>query len=158
MSRRSLRLFNTLKAFLWAGLSMSCAQQPGQSAPTFEGGLSLIINIDGLICCDGILRLGIYHDKSYWMRNTGTARGRISMVVDEQQQVEVHGLPPGDYAVAVHQDSNGDGKLNRRLGILPKEPYGFSNNVGKYGPASFEKALVRLSEDMEITVNMHPAR
>ncbi|PMD96733.1 hypothetical protein BWI97_11220 [Siphonobacter sp. BAB-5405] len=37
-------------------------------------------------------------------------------------------LPYGEYAVAVFQDENGDGKLNTNIVGIPKEPYCFSNN------------------------------
>jgi uncharacterized protein (DUF2141 family) len=56
------------------------------------------------------------------------------------------GLAPGRYAVAVFQDVNGNGELDRRPPGLPTEPYGFSNDVGRFAPPSFERALVRLDE------------
>ncbi len=117
--------------------------------------MSLIVKIEGLSCCDGTLRLGLYSDKSLWMKDSGMLRGRISMVTSDSQIVEIHGIPVGQYAVAVHQDANGDGKLNRWFGLLPKEPYGFSNNVGKYGPAGFDAARFRMETDETIVIKMH---
>lgn len=38
-------------------------------------------------------------------------------------------VEPGDYAIAVYHDQNGNGKMDTRLFGIPKEPYGFSNNV-----------------------------
>lgn len=38
-------------------------------------------------------------------------------------------VEPGDYAIAVYHDENGNGKMDKRLFGIPKEPYGFSNNV-----------------------------
>lgn len=37
-------------------------------------------------------------------------------------------VEPGDYAVAVYHDVNDNGKLDKKLFGIPKEPYGFSNN------------------------------
>lgn len=37
-------------------------------------------------------------------------------------------LPSGEYAVAVFQDLNNNGKLDTGLFGIPKEPYAFSNN------------------------------
>ncbi|MDQ1086015.1 MULTISPECIES: DUF2141 domain-containing protein [unclassified Siphonobacter] len=37
-------------------------------------------------------------------------------------------LPYGEYAVAIFQDENKDGKLNTNLLGIPKEPYCFSQN------------------------------
>ncbi|GAB3940452.1 hypothetical protein GCM10028805_02280 [Spirosoma harenae] len=37
-------------------------------------------------------------------------------------------LDPGEYAVAVFHDENGNGQLDKKIFGIPKEPYGFSNN------------------------------
>lgn len=37
-------------------------------------------------------------------------------------------VEPGDYAIAVYHDENGNGKMDKRIFGIPKEPYGFSNN------------------------------
>ncbi len=37
-------------------------------------------------------------------------------------------IEPGEYAIAIYHDLNGDGNLNTNFFGLPKEPYGFSNN------------------------------
>ena len=37
-------------------------------------------------------------------------------------------VEPGDYAIAVYHDQNGNGKMDKRVFGIPKEPYGFSNN------------------------------
>jgi uncharacterized protein (DUF2141 family) len=37
-------------------------------------------------------------------------------------------VEPGNYAVAVFHDENGNGKMDKRVFGIPKEPYGFSNN------------------------------
>lgn len=38
-------------------------------------------------------------------------------------------VEPGEYAIAVYHDENGNGKMDKRVFGIPKEPYGFSNNV-----------------------------
>ncbi|GAB3976330.1 hypothetical protein GCM10028806_35630 [Spirosoma terrae] len=37
-------------------------------------------------------------------------------------------VEPGDYAIAVFHDANDNGKLDKGIFGIPKEPYGFSNN------------------------------
>lgn len=37
-------------------------------------------------------------------------------------------LPKGDYAIAIFQDQNMNGVLDRNMFYYPTEPYGFSNN------------------------------
>ena len=40
----------------------------------------------------------------------------------------VFSVDPGNYAIAVYHDENGNGKMDKRMLGIPKEPYGFSNN------------------------------
>ncbi len=37
-------------------------------------------------------------------------------------------VEPGTYAVAIYHDENGNGKMDKKMFGIPKEPYGFSNN------------------------------
>lgn len=53
-------------------------------------------------------------------------------------------LPPGRYAVIAYHDENGDGKLNLRFGMFPKEGYGLSNNPKLSGPPKFADAALDL--------------
>ncbi len=50
--------------------------------------------------------------------------------VDATQDV-VHmtfSVDPGDYALAIFHDENGNGQMDKKMFGIPKEPYGFSNN------------------------------
>ena len=55
-------------------------------------------------------------------------------------------LRPGRYAVAAYHDLNGNGRLDKQSFGLPAEPYGFSNDVGRFAPPSFDRALVEVAE------------
>ena len=50
-------------------------------------------------------------------------------------------LPYGEYAVTLFIDFNGNQKLDKNFLGIPKEQYGFSNNVmGKMSPPTFDQA------------------
>ena len=63
-------------------------------------------------------------------------------------------IPSGSYAVAVYQDEDGSGDITKNMLGLPKEPYGFSNDVGRLGPPSFSGALVDVQGDTTIEVRV----
>lgn len=51
------------------------------------------------------------------------------------------GLSPGHYAIALLHDENDDLKMNTNFFGIPKEGYGFSNNVmGTFGPPGYSRA------------------
>ena len=50
-------------------------------------------------------------------------------------------LPHGEYAIAIFVDANRNGKMDKNFLGIPKEQYGFSNNVmGRMAAPSFEQA------------------
>jgi uncharacterized protein (DUF2141 family) len=67
-------------------------------------------------------------------------------------------LEPGEYAVSVYQDLNGNGQIDRSMFGIPKEPNGASNNAReKLGPPKFEQAKFKVgSADLTISLTLHP--
>jgi uncharacterized protein (DUF2141 family) len=61
-------------------------------------------------------------------------------------ELRIRNVKPGSYAIAVFHDINGNGRLDRSFIGLPSEPYGFSNDVGRRGPPSFEAARIVVKE------------
>jgi len=137
-------------------LSGGCSHKTGprQNIPHVEGNLSVLINVEGIQCCDGVLRLAVYNNEDYWLTESGLVRGRLGIVQNESQTFEIHGLEAGQYAVVVYQDTDSDNTLDRIFGLIPREPYGFSNNVSRFGPVSFKQAAFELTEDKSISIKL----
>ena len=66
--------------------------------------------------------------------------------------VTVDGVPTGSWAVLSYQDENDNGKLDRNVLGIPKEPYAFSRDArGRFGPPSFEEAAFELRDEKAVT-------
>ncbi|MBD8628548.1 DUF2141 domain-containing protein [Oxalobacteraceae sp. CFBP 8753] len=66
--------------------------------------------------------------------------------------VTVDGVPTGSWAVLSYQDENDNGKLDRNVLGIPKEPYAFSRDArGRFGPPSFEDAAFELRGEKAVT-------
>lgn len=64
-------------------------------------------------------------------------------------------LAPGNYSIAILHDENDDLKMNKNFFGLPKEGYGFSNNVmGTFGPPSCSKASFRYNAGSETEIRI----
>jgi uncharacterized protein (DUF2141 family) len=70
---------------------------------------------------------------------------------DDEVSVTFDDVEPGEYAVAVFQDTDGDGALSTD-GRIPSEPYGFSGNVK--GAPDFTAAAVMVEDGSEIEVDL----
>ena len=66
-----------------------------------------------------------------------TSAGEIGL-----QNFEINSiLPHGEYAISLFVDSNGNKKIDKNFLGIPKEQYGFSNNVmGRMSAPSFDQA------------------
>jgi uncharacterized protein (DUF2141 family) len=64
-------------------------------------------------------------------------------------------LPTGNYAIAILHDENDDQKMNTNFFGLPKEGYGFSNNVmGTFGPPGYSKARFSYTANISATISI----
>ncbi|WP_101758022.1 DUF2141 domain-containing protein [Oceanicoccus sp. KOV_DT_Chl] len=64
----------------------------------------------------------------------------VSIIIDD--------IPEGNYAVSIFQDLNENKKLDTNFIGYPKEPFGFSKPMGKFGPPKFEDAVVTVDSDV----------
>jgi len=62
-------------------------------------------------------------------------------IKDGKALLDFGNIPEGSYAISVFHDSKSTGELRTNALGIPKDGYGFSNNVmGTFGPPSYEKA------------------
>jgi uncharacterized protein (DUF2141 family) len=100
---------------------------------------SLVVNIKNIKNKNGDILIGLYDSSSNFPRKV--ASGKVVKVTDMDMQVTFSGIKPGNYAVSVFHDENQNKDLDLSKLGMPKEGYGFSNNVvGLIGPPSFRKA------------------
>ena len=61
-------------------------------------------------------------------------------ITDKKASILFSNLPSGVYTVSILHDENDDQKMNKNGLGIPKEGFGFSNNVmGAFGPPSLSK-------------------
>lgn len=105
-----------------------------------ENKLSIIIT--GLNNNKGHVLISVYKDGVGYPEEVDKAVRRAKLTItNKTATVSFAGLASGNYAIAILHDENDDGKMNSNFLGIPKEGYGFSNNVmGSFGPPAFSKA------------------
>jgi len=105
----------------------------------------LRVVIEGLAHERGALYLALYDRAETFLDEAQSVRrGRCPARLPGPVRFAWDGLAPGDYAVTVYHDEDGDGRLGRLMGVAPAEGFGLSNNPKLRGRASFEQARVHL--------------
>jgi uncharacterized protein (DUF2141 family) len=90
----------------------------------------------------GYILISLFKDGTGYPDQADKAFRKAKVVITEKKAFVVfNDIPAGNYAVSVLHDENGDQVLNKNKLGLPKEGYGFSNNVaGAFGPPSYYRA------------------
>lgn len=138
------------KRFFCGGLVAFSALSAGTAfadMPADAGPATLAIQIQGVQrggdSAAGTLNVGLFRaedpfpeEGKAWkgMKEAVTGAGRITVVFTD--------LPPGRYAIALFQDMDSNGKLDRNFFGAPVEPVGFSRNPdASWGAPDFEQAV-----------------
>lgn len=102
----------------------------------------------------GTLYWSVFDSEEDYKADNNAVISAKSRVTGNTVRVTVHDLPNGHYAIKLFHDANGNGEMDTNMLGIPKEGYGFSNNGGKFGPASFEDAKVQVEDDTQIQIRM----
>jgi len=69
--------------------------------------------------------------------------------------VVFEGQPEGEYAGSIIHDTNRNGKLDTNFMGIPREGFGFSNDVmGTFGPPAFGKAKFKVTSSSAIRIKI----
>ena len=98
---------------------------------------------------DGTVRAQLFdHDRNIILRTNRFIENREAVISFEE-------LCTGQYAVRLYHDENDNQKLDTNVLGIPRERYGYSNNVrGWMGEPSFEHQLFRIESDTTITIKL----
>lgn len=110
------------------------------ATPTTE----LKVDVQHLRSHKGMIRICLTADPDNFPACVDDADATARSVPAGTDTPTIRGLPPGDYAIAVIHDENGNRKLDTFIGV-PREGFGFSRNppVG-FGPPRFAAARFTL--------------
>ena len=116
-------------------------------------GGDLTVEILGIVPKGGKVYVAVYDAPNAFPTSGRQRFGQVVSSDDARFIVHFKELPPGQYAAVAFQDLNGNGKLDKNLLGIPKEPYGFSNNVrGSMRAPAFSEAAVSLEPDGATTI------
>lgn len=111
-------------------LSVAAATPPAQ----------VEIQVQGLRNAQGMVRLCLTRDPAHFPNCNGDpAALKRSVSAAQAGSIRLGSVAPGTYALAVIHDENGNGRLDKLLGI-PREGFGFSRNPRiRMGPPRFDE-------------------
>lgn len=114
---------------------------------------TLTIEVRDIEKVKGQLYVAFYSSEDTFLKKPLT--GLRVEVTDTVLTIPCQGLPAGEYAFALFQDENGNGRLDTAAFGIPTEKSGFSNNAeGIMGPPSYDKCLFCLQKDTLMVIDL----
>ncbi|NMM48940.1 DUF2141 domain-containing protein [Flammeovirgaceae bacterium KN852] len=108
---------------------------------------NLSIEIKEINSTSGKIHISIYSLQNKFLSLTDTFRFKAFNPSNSLERISFS-VPPGKYAVATYHDLDDDGKMDKNLLGIPKEPYGFSNNFKlKLSAPKFEDCQIEVKEN-----------
>jgi len=74
--------------------------------------------------------------------------------LDGRDEYLMEDVEPGEYALLVYFDENGNNRIDKNFIGIPKEPLGFSNRYRPKGPPSYQRAAFQLKQDESRTFDV----
>ena len=106
----------------------------------------------GLVCCGTAVRVALYNQEAGWLREQSVFKARLGFVSGAEMKLFFYCLPEGRYAIAAFQDLNANTRLDRWLGLLPREPVAFSRVSEWRAPPSFARASFTVPSQQAVEV------
>ena len=118
----------------------------GPASPPAKGTESVTVVISALASTESVVKLNFYNDADKFLQK-GQQAFRVVVKPEGKTEISVPvELTPGEWAVALTQDTNNNDKLDKNLLGIPTEPYAFSNNVRpRFAAPKFAECKFRVS-------------
>ena len=115
----------------------------------------LTIEIQNIDILEGNIRIGVFNTSEKFLKEGLSFKNYVIAVKNTTVTIIIDDLPKGEYAFLLYHDKNSDGKLNQNFLGIPKEPFGFSNNVRpKIAKPTFDECKFLLEKDKKLQVKI----
>jgi uncharacterized protein (DUF2141 family) len=145
-----------MKAVLWMlGPGLLAYSVPITERPRLPVPAPVTIVITNLPSATAAVKLNLYNSADTFL-HSGQATLQQTVLPGGQHQAQVRVvLSAGEWAVALLQDTNHNGEVDRNLLGIPNEPYAFSNNVRpRLSAPTFEDCKFRVVTGQAQTITI----
>ncbi len=114
---------------------------------------NLTVNISDVEKGKGHLMIALYKSEEDYKSGKASFHTKVA-ALNGQETAVFENLPDGEYAIKMYQDENDNKKMDFNMMGIPKEGYGFSNNVGMFGAPKYKEAKFSVKESTAIEIDL----
>lgn len=120
---------------------------------------TIVVSVSGIPSSTGEIGCSLFAAPEGFPLDTSKATIIWQEADPEGLECRFENLAPGNYAIAVSHDRNGNRKVDRNLVGIPKEAWGVSNNARpRMRAPRFEEAQATLAAGETLTLTIEIAR
>ena len=111
------------------------------------------VEVSDLVPDKGSVYLGLYNKKGDFLKeDVAFANAKVKVAGNKVSYI-FKNLPVGEYAVAVYQDVNNNGKCDRNMIGYPTEGFGFSKNYRpKLSAPAFDEVKIAVKQSTKTSI------
>lgn len=119
------------------------------------GAETLTIVIEDIREASGTIQVQVHAGKEQF-NGEGSVAQFMEPAVTGSITLVAEALPPGEYAIRIMHDVNGNDELDTNFVGAPTEPFAFSNNArAMFGPAAWEDARFTLKGEVTQAISLN---
>lgn len=115
----------------------------------------LTVNISNIKILKGEIIIGVFNTDVGFLKEGVAIRNYTVKVNNAKETLVIKDLPKGEYAISLYHDENSDNECNRNFLGIPKEGYGFSNNIKpKFSAPKYEDCKFSLVKKHSLEIKL----
>ncbi len=112
------------------------------------------ITVDGVKTSNGHISVAVYDKSESFLKFDRVFKSDSTRAKKGITKIDIDNLPPGEYALAVFHDVNGNNHLDTNFLGVPTEPFAFSRGkMRTFGPPSFKDCVLSIRSDQEVHIS-----
>ena len=115
------------------------------------------VKVNGLKSDEGTAKLGLYNSKDDYPAENKAWKKGSAKITNGEALFTYKDIPEGTYVLIVFHDVNDNAKFDKNFIGMPKEKFGFSQNIyGKMGAPDFDDIAFTVEEEKttELTITI----
>ena len=115
----------------------------------------LTVKLHGIRAQTGLVKIAVVGSQDGWDGKAAPVQADGTPAHGEDATFSFKDLKPGEYAVMITHDENGNGKMDTNVMGMPLEGYGFSNNPQVMRKPTWDEARFTVTDsDVAIDVEL----
>ncbi|TYC11427.1 DUF2141 domain-containing protein [Bizionia gelidisalsuginis] len=115
----------------------------------------LALTITNIQSVKGTIEIGVFNTHDNYLKEGAAYKNYSIVVTDNSETIIIKDLPKGEYAISMYHDKNSDDKCNKNFLGIPKEAFGFSNNIiPKFSAPSYEDCKFVLNDNEKMDIKL----